>query len=371
MPATDEVISNFYLAAAGLGSWSLPLRQLADKTNSQHGMIQTFSTLTPLGEIVGAYDDGTASNQVLTSYVEYVKENGDLRMQKRPKEPVPYQDTDVLTSREIANHGYYQDVLLPAGVLFGLCVEVRSLNGVIDGVSLQRSKNDGPYTESDIALFSRISLHIGKALAIAERFISPQKSTRPQFRDDNNTYAVVDDEARVLMMTTRFLEDVIQDTNGGFCIRGEKLATCNGYKLDLPGSLLRSRLGRSMKFHYPGSQKILGLAPYLSKSADYLPFKRHIIWLENSHSRTKENVLMTRYRMTKSEVAVALLLEQGVNINGISELRQTARGTVRHQVKSILAKSNTNSQIEFVALLSRLWFDHDINAGTGTDQLKS
>ena len=28
---------------------------------------------------------------------QMLKENGDLRMQKRPKEPVPYQDTDVLT----------------------------------------------------------------------------------------------------------------------------------------------------------------------------------------------------------------------------------------------------------------------------------
>ena len=62
--------------------------------------------------------------------------------------------------------------------------------------------------------------------------------------------------------------------------------------------------------------------------------------------------LRQRFGLTEAEAEVALLLAQGVTLDGIAKTRGVSIGTVRLQLKSIFGKTDVHKQGQLVALLS-------------------
>jgi DNA-binding CsgD family transcriptional regulator len=65
-------------------------------------------------------------------------------------------------------------------------------------------------------------------------------------------------------------------------------------------------------------------------------------------------VLQSVYGMTAAETEIALQLAQGKTPEAIAQHRRVSIGTVRGQIKALLAKAGVNRQIELVARLNQL-----------------
>lgn len=68
----------------------------------------------------------------------------------------------------------------------------------------------------------------------------------------------------------------------------------------------------------------------------------------------RDEVLRTHYKFTEAETEIANGLITGFSPDEIAALRQVTVGTVRYQIKSILAKTGTSRQTDMVKLLLSL-----------------
>ncbi len=68
----------------------------------------------------------------------------------------------------------------------------------------------------------------------------------------------------------------------------------------------------------------------------------------------RDDVLREHYGLTSAETEVANGLLTGFALKEIAALRKVTVGTVRDQIKSILAKTGTGKQAELVTLLMKL-----------------
>lgn len=66
-------------------------------------------------------------------------------------------------------------------------------------------------------------------------------------------------------------------------------------------------------------------------------------------------VLQNAFGLSKSETALTLCLLQGQTLKEVARDRNTSMATVRVQLSSIFAKTNTNRQAELVALVAGLF----------------
>lgn len=68
----------------------------------------------------------------------------------------------------------------------------------------------------------------------------------------------------------------------------------------------------------------------------------------------QQTILAQAFNLTAAEIRVALALGRGLDLKDVAEAHSVSLNTVRVQVKSLLAKTDTHRQAELVALISRL-----------------
>ena len=66
------------------------------------------------------------------------------------------------------------------------------------------------------------------------------------------------------------------------------------------------------------------------------------------------NSLRQLFRLSPAEAAIAIALSTGADLQEIAEARSVKLNTLRSQIASIMAKTNTRRQAELVALVARL-----------------
>lgn len=66
------------------------------------------------------------------------------------------------------------------------------------------------------------------------------------------------------------------------------------------------------------------------------------------------NSLRQLFRLSPAEAAIAMALATGADLHEIAEERHVKLNTLRSQIASIMAKTNTRRQAELVALVARL-----------------
>jgi DNA-binding CsgD family transcriptional regulator len=70
--------------------------------------------------------------------------------------------------------------------------------------------------------------------------------------------------------------------------------------------------------------------------------------------RRRSTLLQSVYGMTAAETEIALQLTQGKAPEAIAKQRNVSVGTVRAQIKALLAKAGVSRQVELVARLNQL-----------------
>jgi DNA-binding CsgD family transcriptional regulator len=85
--------------------------------------------------------------------------------------------------------------------------------------------------------------------------------------------------------------------------------------------------------------------------AGHDPFATLFFFDPETSVALRRDVLSSSYGLTSAEADVAELLAQGNELKEIAKLNRVSLNTVRNQLKSIFAKTNTSRQAELVSLL--------------------
>lgn len=106
-----------------------------------------------------------------------------------------------------------------------------------------------------------------------------------------------------------------------------------------------------------GGVVLLDVTPVSAPSARYLPSRPHVLLSVRRGALSAQEiaaVLRERYGCTRSEVALAVLLAQGMALNAAAAEMGLTYGTVRVYLKTLFQKLDVHSQAQLVAALARL-----------------
>jgi DNA-binding CsgD family transcriptional regulator len=100
---------------------------------------------------------------------------------------------------------------------------------------------------------------------------------------------------------------------------------------------------------------VLDVFPLASRSVGFNFDPRVLIVARGSRGSTRRAaVLQAAYALTPAEIRIAQLLAEGQSAELIAARRGVAVGTVRAQIKTIMAKVGVRRQVELVVRLTEL-----------------
>ena len=152
----------------------------------------------------------------------------------------------------------------------------------------------------------------------------------------------------------------------GIAVRGGTLTAtgreCDGALQNLIGSVIaRGTLYEAepvggVALARPGAAPLLVHgAPVARSAADLFQQARAILTIDDPDARQAPHAQILRqvFGLTGAEAAIAIALANGSDIEEIARMRGVSVGTLRNQVKTVFAKTDTSRQAELVAKLMR------------------
>ena len=350
----DQVVSDIYLAGAGLQAWLPALEGVAKLTGSQHAMMQSFTVQDGQMGLSYSLDNGTIDASDMAYYVSFIEEFGDIRVAATLQQPkgTIVQDLNFISEQEMNHHPYYADVLLRTGLRYAACVSFQSNANKLFGISLQRTKHQGPVAGEQLQNLQRLIFHTQQATRIED-------SVNAQSHQSSNS-----------PMQALPASACIVSSNGVIVSEGDRLASIHAEILSVRGAIkfkhpqVHEAFMRKLNAACSGivqsmelieSKKRIWFYPAPNGEGVYFPMNRIVLLIDDIPSNSLlVSTFVTKYGLTKSEVEIAQLLVDGHGTKTIATIRQVSPHTVRSQLKSIYAKLGVHSQAETVALVSRL-----------------
>ncbi len=357
----DELVSQIYLAGAGLRSWSLPLRTLADLTGSRHALLQASSLRTSPAALVFLQDDGELDHSLITHYGDYMEQVGDPRVEFAAAlyaagQPRAFNDFDFLDERDMARHSYYGEILAPLGLKYA-SVQLLPRRGDLGmGVTLQRTPAQGPAPPAAVELQRRAAVHVDQALRMLDTLYPAAAPGDPAIAGLGSVSVSVLGLGGQVLLLDPALERLVLRT--GLCrLKNNYLMGASmSLQRAMDRALFGASRGRVETLPLEGSNVDLKFLPLVPDEGLFLPAPRVLVTAQPRHvePQARHAGLRERYGLTPSEVEVARLLAEGVAPKEIASRRDVSVHTVRTQMKSVFQKLDVRSQRELVVALANL-----------------
>jgi DNA-binding CsgD family transcriptional regulator len=276
----------------------------------------------------------------------------------------------MLCPDEIYTRGeYYHDFLRPLDMLHVLCPVLRSdsKGANFSAISIFRPVRGQPFGEEERKLLLLLMPHLQRAFQLHTRIqgLERKGDAASEALDhlqqgvvllDSNGRALLANRAatvlfatqKSLKLTPRGLEATVWSENRELnrLIQGA-IATGNGKGLDSGGAVAISR--------GPMQRPLQVLVTPLRTQAIHLgkdlPVVAVFISDPDCKAVSESAIFMQLFGLTPAEGRLAHILAAGESLKDAARRLGVAHGTLRSQLKSIFAKTNTNRQSELVRLL--------------------
>lgn len=348
--------------------WYEALAALAQATGSQHG------------QLICIGNDATVPIDILTDidpafHDAFVATRGgdpNINPRVRAGMKAPLLETlaecDFISPDEYRRDPHYQEFVIPYDIPYICLATLDREPGMLTGLAVVRNERQGHITEPERAVFASLAPHVRAAV-------------RTQAALEGNGAALLTGAMEALAMPA-FVCDRI-GTVRELTPAAEQLATANR-GLQLKEGRLRAALasdargledaiGAAALGHTRPGAPLLRTVVVRSGEHDLAPIVLDVISLPTQATEftfmprvlivargskpandRKAAILQTAYDMTSAESDIALQLCSGKTPEAIAAARKVAVGTVRAQIKALLAKAGAKRQIELVARLNQL-----------------
>jgi len=234
-------------------------------------------------------------------------------------------------------------------------------------LSFNRELSQGPYHDREIDLFQHLVPHIIRALQLQRQLMRAETKANGLARGlDHFQLAVflIGQEHKIIELNTAAVK-LLQAANCPIALKSDRLCS----KRPAVETLLKAQLAAAFvtqkqasqpppMFRIPASDGlgwIDGMVVPLPPGEGAFGETMVLLFLSDRSAvlELHRPAIMQQFQFTAAEAEIANALVGGNSIEEISGLRNVSRETIRAQVKSIQSKTETRSQGQLVALLSR------------------
>ncbi|HEY1935547.1 MAG TPA: helix-turn-helix transcriptional regulator [Acetobacteraceae bacterium] len=272
-------------------------------------------------------------------------------------------DWQVIQKPHLMRSAYYNDFLLRRDIhgVLGLMVWRQGDEAAI--INLTRPPAKGEFLPEHAHLLSPFMPHLRRAIGLAEQWPAPNRHAdglEAVLAVARAAVLVLDGGGRILYANVA--AERILAAQDGFRIAHGVLSAANPAAAQRLGAQLRTAAhagAGSVAVPRPS-----GMRPY---AVEIMPCRPESIGLFPSPARVvvtiaeldaqygpRRDTLQALFGLTPAQTSVASLLARGRELRDIAVLLGVSRFTVRRHLADVMAKTETNSQVALVQLLSRL-----------------
>jgi DNA-binding CsgD family transcriptional regulator len=371
MLQTDEqwlaIADEFYCAAVDQGRWYGALERLAAATGSRTGELITIGQDAVLPVHIMTNIDPA----ILAASAEF--RIGDPAINPRVKagmtSPVlrVMAECDFLAPDEHATNPHYNEFARPWGIPYICLATLERQSDLLIGLAVLRSERQGHISREQREVFASLAPHVRAAVRMQ---IALEGNGATLVRGAFETLSIpafVCARTGAVQALTTSAEEILRDENG-LSLRKRFL---HAFRDDEDKALNDAIVKAARGLVQPGAPAITTVmvrgaddaAPIVldvmslpSVALELSAAPRVVIVARGSRGddARRAAVLHGVYGFTSAETDIALQLARGLSTEAIAQQRKVAVGTVRTQIKSMLAKLGVSRQVEFVARLNEL-----------------
>jgi DNA-binding CsgD family transcriptional regulator len=278
-------------------------------------------------------------------------------------------ESDFISRDEYARHPHYQSFAIPHDIPYICLTPLERRDDMLIGLAVVRSQKQGHVTDRQREIFGAVAPHVRAAV-------------RTQIALEGHGAALLTGAMEAISVPL-FVCDSVGHVEAFTPAAEALIAGCTGLQLK-SGQLQAARPADAKALNdafdaathshgKPGQPPVRTVVIRCTEQQDSLPIVLDVMALRSSHrpfsfmprllviarsararSERTSTILQAAYALTSAEADIALQLAEGKSVESIAVSREVAVGTVRAQIKGLLAKVGVNRQVELVARLNQL-----------------
>jgi DNA-binding CsgD family transcriptional regulator len=354
----------FHAAALDGEGWYEALAGLAQATGSQHG------------QLVCMTDRGDSLN--LLTHVDptlpraFVDAGGtDPLVNPRRRAGLSHPpltviaEADFITPDDVKRDVHYQEFAVPWDVPYICLTTLERRRDLLVGLSVIRTRRQGHIEDAGRRLFTSLAPHVRAAVRTSMAIGNQRAALLADTFGKLGMTAFICDQAATVLRLTPSAEKLCEAGTGLRLRRGKLGASRPGEQAALEAAV------RAVSDRKAGTepQTVVihdGHDDTAPLTVDVMPLPRQrlelrfdarallVVRSQAGDEGRRAAVLRDSFGFTPAEVEIALALARGMKAEAIASRRGVSVGTVRVQIKSLLAKAGVNRQVELVARLTRI-----------------
>jgi DNA-binding CsgD family transcriptional regulator len=305
------------------------------------------------------------TERIAGSFEAYIREGWHLRDERirgvdRMMQYGVVDDLDLFNVDTIAKHPYYQEFLAPHRLRWFAGVRI-SCGDELWCLSIQRTIDQGPFSETEKGQLARLSKRLSTSAAIARALgASAAAGALEAFEISGTAVVLIDRHGKVFkanQSAQRLLVGDARIQKGRLVVKdASAMAALNAALQDVLG---RRAGGLAAPVALPrgGRRPLLAYPAKLSSAtANALADCQAIMVLidPDAGPRPPEATLRSVFRLSEAEARLGAQMASGESLETAAERLSIAKETSRTQLKSIFAKTGVHRQAELVAVLATL-----------------
>jgi DNA-binding CsgD family transcriptional regulator len=230
-------------------------------------------------------------------------------------------------------------------------------------LSLYRPTGADPFDKEAVSLLRDLVPHLRRALRLRTRLEGGAGPLTLALLDQLPWGVFFIDASLRIVQVNSAAEEILRQRDGLMCLGGRLLAASRTEHSRLQIALAKATSGQlggaDLTIARPSGLRalIVSLAPLGSRFHGLFSLSSARVFLHvvdpEARPRSEEERLQVFYGLTRAETRLAVDLLHDLSLAKIAELRGLSLETVRCQLKSLFAKTETNRQSELSALLVR------------------
>jgi DNA-binding CsgD family transcriptional regulator len=362
------IADEFYNAAVDTSRWYGALERLAAATGSRTGELITIGhdAVLPI-HIMTNIDPA-----ILAASIEL--RVGDPAVNPRVKagmaSPVlkVMAECDFLTPDEHAIHPHYNEFARPWGIPYICLTNLERQSDLLIGLSVVRSEREGHIDGAQREVFASLAPHVRAAVKMQIALEGHGATLVRGALETLSIPAFVCGRTGTVRVYTTSAEEILRSESGLSLRSGFLRASRDDEDKALNDAIAKAARGllhpgapavAAVTVHGADEAKpplVLDVMSLPSVAMEFSSAPRVVVVARGSRGGEARRAALLQgvYGFTAAETDIALQLARGQSTEAIAQQRKVAAGTVRAQIKSMLAKLGVGRQLELVARLNEL-----------------
>ncbi len=372
MLQTDEqwlaIADEFYCAAVDHSRWYGALERLAAATGSRTGELITIghNAVVPINIMTNV--DPAIHAAAAEARIGDPAINPRVRAGMTSPVLKVMAECDFLSPDQHAIHPHYNEFARPWDIPYICLATLERHNDLLIGLAVLRSERDGHINSQQRKVFASLAPQVRAAVRMQIALEGNGAALIRGALDTLSIPAFICGRTGAVQALTAAAEDMLRGEHG-LSLRNRFLHAFR----DDEDKALNDAIGKAARgFLHPGAPAVTTVnvrcadetkAPVVldvmalpSIALEFSSVPRVVVVARGSRGDDARKAVLLQgvYGLTSAETDIALQLARGQSTEAIAQQRKVAVGTVRAQIKSMLAKLGVSRQMEFVARLNEL-----------------